>query len=54
MHLQVIYDARPPGGMDGRLPGESPATVVALDTDGAVYCDGEIKDCDRPHGFTTT
>jgi uncharacterized protein YndB with AHSA1/START domain len=26
----------------------------ALDTDGAVYCDGEVTACDRPHGFTTT
>lgn len=21
---------------------------------GAVYCDGEVTSCDRPHGFTTT
>ena len=26
----------------------------ALDTDGAVYCDGEVTSCDRPRGFTTT
>lgn len=26
----------------------------ALTRDGDVYCDGEVTECDRPHGFSTT